>query len=107
MVDSGAHIDDDYYIRKDENGIPDKCAKNPEFCEDGLSFSIWEKYDYDSRVMTQFKADAGNFPRKYIVSSGADYDETTAKACPGFAIFRQVGILWMFIYIYIYIYCNE
>ena len=93
MVDNGRHLEDDRYIRRDANGIPDPCAQNPEFCEEGLSFSIWEKYNYDSRVMSQFKADPGNFPRKYIVSSGADFDETTAKACPGFAIFRQVEIL--------------
>ena len=95
MIDNGIHNDDDSYVRKG-----DKCALNPAFCEDGLSFSIWEKFSYDPKVMEEFQEHAENFPRKYIVTSGADFDEETAKSCPGFAIFRQVQIRWMLSYIW-------
>ena len=39
----------------------------------------------------KFKDDPSNFPKKYIVSSGAEFDFKTAKSCPGFAIYRQVN----------------
>ena len=51
----------------------DRCAENPIYCDEGLSFSVWEKISYDSNVLV----DRGNTAakdRKYIVSSGGDYD---------------------------------
>ena len=87
MIDNGVHDDVTAYVRGQGQ---DMCAKNPGNCEDGLSFSIWEKFNYDPNVMINFQDSPDNFPKKYIVSSGAEFDYTTAKACPGFAIFRQV-----------------
>jgi hypothetical protein len=84
MIDDGkAKEDPKSYVRKQ-----DTCGKNPAYCDDGLSFSIWEKFNYDSKVMTMFGA--MEFPKKYIVSSGAEFDVVRATSCPGFAIYRQV-----------------
>ena len=88
MIDNGRHDDPLSYKRSG-----DECADHPKFCDDGLSFSIWEKFKYDPEVMDDknFKDDPSNFPKKYIVSSGAEFDFKTAKSCPGFAIYRQVN----------------
>ena len=96
MVDNGVHNDANQYVRTEENGEKDTCAKNPANCKDGLSFSIWEKFTYDPDVMIRFKENPNNFPPKYIVSSGAYFDIETEKSCPGFAIFRQVYIASVF-----------
>ena len=89
MIDNGQHAGQPLaYKRKG-----DQCALHPKFCDDGLSFAIWEKFKYDPEVMddNNFKTDPSNFPKKYIVSSGAEFDFKTAKSCPGFAIYRQVN----------------
>ena len=86
MIDDGKDKEDPKsYVG--EQG-KDTCAKNPVDCEDGLSFSIWEKFNYDSKVMTEFEN--MEFPKKYIVSSGAEFDVVKATSCPGFALYRQV-----------------
>ena len=90
MVDNGVHDDPRAYIRTEDNE-KDACAQNPKNCDEGLSFSIWEKFNYDPEVMIKFKENPDNFPKKYIVSSGAEFDVVTAKSCPGFAIYRQVN----------------
>ena len=92
MIDNGVHDETNQYVRTEASGVKDSCAENPGNCEDGLSFAIWEKFNYDPEVMIQFKEKPDNFPPKYIVSSGAEFDIVTAKSCPGFAIFRQVYI---------------
>ena len=88
MIDDGKEKEDpkSYVGEKGK----DTCAKNPKECGDGLSFSIWEKFNYDSKVMTKF--DDMDFPKKYIVSSGGEFDVVSATSCPGFAIYRQVHI---------------
>ena len=53
-------------------GEDDRCAENPVHCDEGLSFSIWEKITYDSNVLVD--RDNRVQERKYIVSSGGDYD---------------------------------
>ena len=96
MVDNGQHGGDpEAYVRGQRKDDP--CAMNPGDCDEGLSFSIWEKYDYDPEVMIKFKENPENFPKKYIVSSGAEFDTVAAKACPGFAIFRQVQLSKFFV----------
>ena len=50
----------------------DRCVENPINCEEGLSFSIWEKITYDSNVLID--RDSKVPDRKYVVSSGGDYD---------------------------------
>ena len=50
----------------------DTCVENPINCEEGLSFSIWEKITYDSNVLVDRENAVQD--RKYIVSSGGDYD---------------------------------
>ena len=54
-------------------GEGDRCAENPVHCDEGLSFSIWEKITYDSNVLVD-RHDNQAQDRKYIVSSGGDYD---------------------------------
>ena len=54
-------------------GEGDRCAENPIHCDKGLSFSIWEKITYDSNVLVD-RHDNRVQDRKYIVSSGGDYD---------------------------------
>ena len=65
----------------------DDCSNHIKNCEDGYSFSIWEKNVYDRNTMTNYGL--VDFKKKYIVSSGVEFDLVTATACPGFAIYRQ------------------
>ena len=65
----------------------DECAKNPINCTDGLSFSIWEKMSYDANVLVDRENKIQG--RKYVVSSGADYDPLTGRAYPGFAVYHE------------------
>lgn len=65
----------------------DVCALNPKDCPDGLTVSIWEKNTYDPVTLIEYQKT--EFPRKYLVSSGADFDRETAEAYPGFAIYRE------------------
>lgn len=65
-----------------------KCVKNPRDCVDGLSFSIWEKIDFDENIMVDYKK-SGEMPRRYVMSTGAQYDREVAVAWPGFAIYHQ------------------
>lgn len=65
----------------------DECQVNPLHCENGLSFSIWEKITYDSNILLDTSENAQS--KKYIISSGADYDPISGKAYPGFAIYHQ------------------
>ena len=77
--------------------VDDDCARNPKFCKDGLTLSVWEKNTFDSSVMVP--PEDGEFPRKYLVSSGATFDRDTGFATPGFAIYRQVICSFLEIYI--------
>eukprot|EP00095_Tigriopus_kingsejongensis_P004561 maker-scaffold462_size163801-snap-gene-0.37 protein:Tk04561 transcript:maker-scaffold462_size163801-snap-gene-0.37-mRNA-1 annotation:"PREDICTED: uncharacterized protein LOC100378641" len=65
----------------------DDCQRNPLYCSEGLSFSIWEKITYDSNILL----DHDKLPqsKKYVISSGADYDTVSGKAYPGFAVYHQ------------------
>ena len=65
----------------------DDCAANPADCDNGLSFSIWERMSYDTNVLVD--RDTKTQSRKYIVSSGADYDPLTGNAYPGFALYHE------------------
>ena len=68
--------------------VDDACAANPKYCKDGLTVSVWEKNTFDDSVM--LPPEDGEFPRKYLVSSGATFNRDTGFATPGFAIYRQV-----------------
>ncbi len=69
----------------------DLCQVNPINCEDGLSFSIWERLNYDKNVLVDFKTEDYElkYTKKYIVSTGVDYDVDEATAYPGFAIYHH------------------
>lgn len=81
LTDTSCMRDDDFIHATDE------CGKNPINCTDGLSFSIWEKMSYDTNVLVD--RDIKIQSRKYVVSSGADYDPLTGIAYPGFAIYHE------------------
>ena len=66
----------------------DVCAKNPRDCPDGITFSIWEKNTVDPITLAEHGRK--EFDRKYIVSSGGEFNPNTGFAYPGFAIYRQV-----------------
>ncbi len=70
----------------------DACQVNPANCTNGLSFSIWEKITYDSNIMTGWNTPE-SFPRRYIVSTGAQFDTVSGTAYPGFALYHQVDHL--------------
>ena len=64
------------WVRKD-----DPCSLHLKDCPDGYSFSLWEKNGYDSNTMVNYGLI--KFQKKYIVSSGAEYDLDKGTACPG------------------------
>ena len=65
----------------------DLCSTHPKKCVNGGSFSIWEKSNYDQSTMINHGL--MKFKRKYIVSSGAEFDPDSGTSCPGFAIYRE------------------
>ena len=77
-------VDSDW-IRSDEKKVPKTCIKNPLYCKDGFTMSIWEKNAFDAQVLSEVGG-----VKKYLVSSGADFDRNKGYAYPGFAIYRQV-----------------
>ncbi len=67
----------------------DACARNPKDCPDGLTFSIWEKNTFDPIDLAYHGNKA--FKKKYLVSSGCEYNAETGYAYPGFSIYREVN----------------
>ena len=64
----------------------DQCIRNPGYCSNGLSFSLFYWPDYkelDAELAVPNLA--GNFEKEYILSSGGDF------GIPGIAIYRQGG----------------
>lgn len=72
---------------KSDFGKPgDLCILNPKDCHDsGLSFSIWEKVSYGEEVLNVKR----QHEKKYIFSTGADFDYEKEKAYAGMALFHQ------------------
>jgi len=69
-----------------ENGLDnDPCMINPLNCTDGLSWSIWEQMQYGSDIIDP----KGGQTKKYIMSTGGDYNGRSGKAWPGFALYHQ------------------
>ena len=65
----------------------DTCIGNPVNCADGLSFSVWEKMEYPMDIINNPNSTT-LFTRRYVVSTGGDYDETLGKSVPGFSIYH-------------------
>ena len=64
----------------------DQCIRNPGYCSNGLSFSLFYWPDYkESDAELAIPNLAGNFEKEYILSSGGDI------GIPGIAIYRQGG----------------
>ena len=69
-----------------KNGLSnDPCAMNPINCTDGISFSIWEQLSYPGDVI----GGSGDTSKRYIISTGGDYDPVSGIAWPGIAIYNQ------------------
>ena len=73
-------------------GEDDRCAENPVHCDEGLSFSIWEKITYDSNVLVD--RDNRVQERKYIVSSGGDYDPVAGTGMEEITCAMRAFQLW-------------
>lgn len=63
----------------------DKCILNPTKCDNGLAYSIWEKVSYKEDILNVKKW----HERKYVLSTGGDYNYTTGKIYPGIAIYHK------------------
>merc|ERR1719483_1569478 len=63
----------------------DPCMLNPLNCTNGLSWSVWEQMQYGSDLLDT----KGGNPKKYIMSTGGDYNGRSGKAWPGFALYHQ------------------
>jgi len=66
----------------------DKCIENPIHCTKGLSFAVWEKVEHPMDIVND-PNNMDQFKKKYILSTGADYDEDVQKSVPGFAIYHH------------------
>lgn len=77
---------DTKYAEPDANSTNgfDKCMTNPMNCTDGLSFSVWEMMSFSSDVI-----EGKSTSKKYVVSTGGDFNPRTGKAWPGIAIYHQ------------------
>jgi len=63
----------------------DPCMSNPVNCTEGLSWSVWEQMSYGSDIIDP----KGGQAKKYIMSTGGDYNSRSGKAWPGFALYHQ------------------
>ena len=66
----------------------DLCILNPINCDKGLSFSIWEKVIHP-RKLIDLDPDSGEFEKRYIFSTGVDYDYALNRSIPGFAVYHE------------------
>jgi len=79
-------LNDDKCIVKSGFGKKgDKCIMHPKDCKDGLSFSIWEKVIYQEDVLNVMK----DHDKKYVFSTGGDFNTKTKNLYPGVAIYHQ------------------
>ena len=68
---------------KSDFALPDEtCIADPRNCNNGLSFSIWEKVIYEEEVLNVNKEHG----KKYIFSTGADTEND--KSFPGMALYH-------------------
>merc|ERR1719382_2409710 len=63
----------------------DACMLNPMNCTEGLSWSVWEQMQYGSDLLDP----KGGNTKKYIMSTGGDFNSKNGKAWPGFALYHQ------------------
>jgi len=63
----------------------DACMLNPMNCTKGLSWSVWEQMQYGSDLLDP----KGGNTKKYIMSTGGDFNSKNGKAWPGFALYHQ------------------
>ena len=63
----------------------DDCIKHPKNCHKGLAFSIWEKATFTSKVLNIF----ASHQKRYILSSGGDYDYDSGETWPGFSLYHE------------------
>ena len=61
----------------------DPCMLNPMNCTEGFSWSVWEKMVFGADVVS------GSGTKKYIMSTGADFNAAKGQAWPGFALYHQ------------------
>ena len=68
----------------------DTCIVNPVNCNDGLSFSVWEKMEHPMDIIID--PNSASFTKKYLISTGGDYeisaDGSTGRSVPGMAIYH-------------------
>ena len=67
----------------------DRCILHPKDCHQGISFSVWEKVSYREDVLNVDK----DHDKRYVFSTGGDFDEDKGLLYPGMAIYHQVRII--------------
>ena len=73
-----------------ENGFEDDpCMLNPMNCTEGFSWSVWENMMFGADIVDP----SGGGAKKYIMSTGDDFNPKNGKAWPGFALYHQVMYL--------------
>ena len=66
----------------------DKCIQNPIHCHQGLSFSVFEKVIHP-RKLIDLLPDDPEFEKRYILSTGADFDRELNVSIPGLALYHE------------------
>ena len=67
----------------------DTCQVNPGNCSEGISLSLWERIKYDPDIMLKYADPKVKHGKRYLVSTGAEFDRTSGKAYPGLAIYHE------------------
>ena len=71
--------------RDEELGLwYDPCMWNPMNCTEGVSFSVWEKMSFGDDVF-----EGGKGAKRYLLSTGGDFNSVQGRAWPGFAIYHE------------------
>ena len=78
---------DESWMKADtEAGLEvDPCMLNPANCTEGFSWSIFENMMFGADIVS------GGSQKKYIMSTGGDFNPKNGKAWPGFALYHQVS----------------
>ena len=63
----------------------DQCLLHPNNCDEGVAFSIFEKFTVSFDVLNIFKSHS----KRYIFSTGGDFDTKLGTTHPGLALYHQ------------------
>ena len=75
---------DTNWMKPQSNYSNDPCMMNPENCTLGITFNIWESFSFSGELFN-----SGAVSKKYLMSTGGDFNAVSGEAWPGFSIYHE------------------